>query len=245
MPETWSLERFSDWFVGFHATPEARTRSRNAAARRALLDVADDLHHEWYLSIGTTVARLRSTGSPLPDWLASEEAAMRYALRALANDAIDLGRQRERSPVPHPFCATPEGEDDLLVRWASHDSGIDQTDVNAVLWAITGDLNRLLKGRAGGCPGCSSELVVRICLGVVARLRDPLTNCSKELARGGTNEWDKLIYDVIAQVAPERSDTTPDGRIGQRTRQTKHRCGRCVHRLLSELLALHLYGEGT
>ena len=235
----WGVERLSDWFTAFHATDDARRRSRAAAARRGVPDLSDDLHHEWFLSVCTTLERVRSGDGAVPVWIASEEAATAYVLRALDNDAVDAARRRSREPeVRRPRHA--DDRDDLEP--GVDDEGLARADLDQALTQVVRDLNDHLRDGTGGCPGCPSELTVRICLGVVARLRDPRRRPLADQLRGGTTEWDQLVYEVMAVVAPERVATTEDGRMAERTRQAKRRCGGCARQLLDDLLGRHLDG---
>ncbi|MFZ4434346.1 MAG: hypothetical protein ACOYOQ_14230 [Microthrixaceae bacterium] len=236
----WGPTRFSAWFATFHSSDDARRRSRAAAARRGVPDLADDLHHEWYLSVCTTVHRAANDDGGIPDWIISEEAATAYVLRALDNDALDAARRRAREPsVQSPRHGD---RDDEIIDVAVNDDGLAAAELNQALAQVVRDLNDHLRDGSGGCPGCPSELTVRICLGVVARLRDPDRLPPVEQLRGGTTEWDRLVYEVMSIVAPERMAVTADGRMAERTRQAKRRCGGCARRLLDELLGRHLDG---
>lgn len=236
----WGPTRFSEWFATFHSSDVARRRTRAAAARRGVLDQAEDLHHEWYLSVCTTVHRAISGEGSLPDWIVSEDAATAYVLRALDNDALDAARRRSREPsVQSPRPGDRDGE---TTEVGIDDDGLAAADLDQALTQVVRDLNDHLRNGTGGCPGCPSELTVRICLGVVARLRDPDIRPPVEQLRGGTTEWDRLVYEVMSIVAPERMAVTPDGQMAERTRQAKRRCGGCARRLLDELLGRHLDG---
>ncbi len=237
----WPVDRLWDWFAAFHATDDGQRRSRAAAARRGVPDLAEDLHHEWFLSVCTTLDRLRSGGGELPVWIASEDAATAYVLRALDNDAVDAARRRSRERrVRAIHRVDGDGED---LEPGVEDEGLAGADLNQALDRVVHDLNDHLRNGTGGCPGCPSEPVVRICLGVVARLRDPQRRPPVHQLRGGTTEWDQLVYEVMAVVAPERVTTNQDGQMTEGTRQTKRRYGSCARRLLDELLGRHLDGR--
>jgi len=243
-PVPWSPERFERWFVEFWSTPEARDRSRAVAARHGVADMADDLHTEWYLSIRTTLDRLRDRDGALPDWLDGDDAAVRYAARALANDALDLGRAQGRSAHTFSDLSRPDGPevefaDERVDVFASAVTG----NFDDALEVMARELSAMLTAGAGGCPGCTATHAVMICMGVVERLRFPaeVDGDAADL-RGGTTEWDRRLYDVMLEVAPDRMSLTPDNRMDARARKFKQRCGSCAEGLLHELVAAHVFG---
>ncbi len=214
------------------------------AGRQGVGDMADDLHTEWYLSIRTTLERLRDRAGTLPEWLDDEDDAIRYAVRALRNDALDLGRVQGRSPHTFSDLSHPDGPE-----FEVEDQGVDvfvaataanETDA---LQAMAGELSAMLVSGAGGCPGCTAVHSVRICMCVVERLRYPEVGegAAADL-RGGTTEWDRRLYDVMLEVAPDRMSLTPDGRMDARARKFKQRCGACAEDLLRALVATHVSG---
>ena len=56
---------------------------------------------------------------------------------------------------------------------------------------------------------------------------------------------DELIYDGLVRVAPDRIQADERGRMSDAARALKSRCGRCVRRLLTELLGGELRGGGN
>lgn len=210
--------------------------------------MAEDLHTEWYLSIRTTMDRLRDRGGTLPEWLDDEDGATRYAARALANDAIDLGRAQSRAARTFSDLGRPDGAVLEVVDPRSDVFASATTaSLSDVLEVMARELSDLLAAGSGGCPGCTATHAVMICMGVVERLRFPAeADDGAAGLRGGTTEWDRQLYDVMLEVAPDRMTLTPDARMDARARKFKQRCGSCAEALLRELVSAHgLGGEGA
>lgn len=227
----------------YWASAAANEHSRSVAVRKGVADMADDLHMEWYLSLRTTLDRLRDRDGSMPEWLDDEQAALRYSLRALNNDANDLGAARSRAP--HTFSDISR---DDITPFEVADPRVDvaasvTTEPHDVLLSIAGELSGMLVTGEGGCPGCTATNTVRICMGVVERLRwsaDPEGAAAG--LRGGTTDWDRRLYDVMIEVAPDRMSVGSDNRMKASARKFKERCGACAELLLRKLLAVHVFG---
>ncbi len=191
--------------------------------------MADDLSTEWYLSVRTTLDRLRDHGGGLPEWLNDDEAACRYAARALANDALDLGRQRSR--MPQMSASSTSGAPSMEESAAFASRAVSPATVvswNEGLREMVGALNGLLATGGGGCPGCTSVMTAQLALGVLELLRfSPGGDSTAQDGRGGKTEWSQLVYEVLERLFPQRV-TRVDGRMDARSRQLHKRCGDCA-----------------
>jgi hypothetical protein len=243
-PVGWSRETFERWFVDHWGTTEARHRCQAVAARHGVADMADDLHTEWYLSIRTTLDRLDERRAPLPDWIDDEEGATRYAARALDNDALDLGRVRGRSAHTFSDLGLPDGPAiELADVHVDVAASATMPGLQESLELLARELSDLLESGRGGCPGCTAVDAVRICMGVVERARSAAEVVGQAATlRGGTTEWDRRLYEVMMDVAPERMTRTGGNRLSDAARRFKSRCKICAEKLLVELIDGHGLG---
>lgn len=236
----WTGSAYLAWFEGFYATSEAARLVRAVAARHDVSGLADDLHQSWYLSIRGTVDRLEQSGGRLPDWLDHEDAAVRYAVRALHNDATDLTRVQRRSLSRIIDLDDQRGAPiQLLDRATGPEADAGST---VALDAIRGELLRRFSSGELGCPQCNNDRVFALALAVVERLTGEVApGASGRGVSGGTNDWDKVVYDALASIDPVRYEPI-GGRMTPRARQMKVRCGGRVRDVLQELFVLHFPG---
>ena len=110
---------------------------------------------------------------------------------------------------------------------------LDRSDLDGLRRRVSARLHR---GQLR-CPGCHSAIVAGAALAVIDGFADiapspaPATRTA-----GGSTELDELIYDGLVRVAPDRIHADAHGRMSDAARALKSRCGRCVRRLLTELL---------
>jgi hypothetical protein len=176
-------------------------------------------------------------GRELPAWVDDEESATRYVVRALHNDAIDLGRKRCRLESRQ----VADGDDALARSWDPREtSPYSEVERRFDLDDAVAELNRMIAEDASPCPNCRKDLAFGICLAVVEMLRgsegiDDGTAGEPVQPRGGTTEWDQVLYEVLDRLMPS-GVTRRDGRIDGRTRKVKQRCGVCCQQVLQLVL---------
>ena len=250
----WSHDRYVDWFDGYHASDAAYQVTVAVASRNDVADLAEDLHTEWRLSVRTSVDRLRSRGRSLPVWMVDDEAATRYAVRHLTNDALDLGRTKVRaSSAFHSLSVSSHSHDVIDV----DDQSSEQTprsESSGPLESMARELGVMLEAGVGGCPGCTSVQTVTICMGVVERLRFPgelevvpgadlLTVQGREEPPEGT-DWRSSVSEILPELAPSSGPAPgrmPPDPVLQRgpASRFEQRCGSCAVSLLERLVASH------
>lgn len=236
----WSVGQFERWFFDYYPSDAGRHACSSCAYRRHITEFADDLYQDWFLSIKATVDAMSRDGRSLPAWLDDPESARRYVLRALDNDAVDIVRQRSRLPVSASARVDGTGsplEEAADSRYAD-DGPLGMDAVIGAADAVTEArraLGLMLANGSGGCPGCTALMTVQLALGVLELLTDGSSSPEPSTLRGGTDEWDRTLYEALERVAPDRVGRV-GGRVDSRTRQLKRRCGECARRLLGNLI---------
>lgn len=248
----WSFDQFEGWFDGYHASDAAFTIVVAVATQNDIEDLADDLHAEWRLSVRTAVDRLRSRGRSFPVWLLDEDAATRYSVRILTNDALDLGRIKMRASAAFHSLARRS-------TWASEP--VEPALIGPVgdgsgpLESMARELGVMLEAGVGGCPGCTSVQTVSICMGVVERLRFPDSrshhDSGAEEAPSVRDEnlddtdWQSSVSTLLPEMLPSSNPlgslvpgtvVAPSGQQ-RAARQVEQRCGTCAVSLLERLAA--------
>jgi hypothetical protein len=133
---------------------------------------------------------------------------------------------------------TDEGHDDPLERLADPRPGVetsvlDRNDLDGLRRRVSARLH----GGQLRCPGCHSAIVAGATLAVIDGFADAApSGAPATQTAGGSTELDELIYDGLVRVAPDRIQADAQGRMSDAARALKSRCGRCVRRLLTELL---------
>lgn len=225
------------WFVEYHSTGEARRMCRSIAARYGIGSSSADLHQAWYLSIRSTVDNADRRGESLPSWLDGEPAAMRYVLRALHNDAVDIERVQKRQPL-----AVPDEILDIDLRDPVSSTGAEEASVLiTVVEVVRREVWRRFEAGELGSPQCRAERVVALALAVLELLVGTGRGRGPDTA---PTEWDRVMYDALVELDPERF-TVVDGRMSAAARQMKARCGNCVRSLLQELVAAQYDDRGA
>ncbi len=236
-PVAWSVERFEEWFLDVIESPEAAQRCRAKAHQRGISDLGSDLLSEWYLSIVGTISTWRAGGSGPPNSVSDETSAWKYILRALDNDACDLGRRTGRSPISFTTLGDEQHEFDPAIEDVG--GGSTGSPEFTATWSTGQDdmrreLGQLLASGRAGCRGCAGSEAVAVALGVL-ELHDvgflPPGDGSSDDIRGGATYWDKLVYEFLRLRDPSRVSTTA-GRLSASTRKWKERCGKCARELL-------------
>jgi hypothetical protein len=230
-------DEFERWLLAFAYSAEGSAALRSIGSRYRLPPaVLDDLRQDWVMSILGTLGRRRDRNQN-ERVVDNADGARRYAWRVLTNRAIDL----VRSPVGREVDWRSGRDDSLgdpLERVADPAPGVE---ASIVARSDLDGLRRLVSARLHHgelrCPGCHGAIVAGAALAVIDGLADvappgaPATQTA-----GGSTELDELIYDGLTRVAPDRIKADEHGRMSDAARALKSRCGRCVRRLLTEVL---------
>lgn len=230
-------EDFERWLLGFAYGTDGSAALRSIGSRYRLPGaVLDDLRQDWVMSILGTLGRRQASGhtEPLVD---DAEGARRYAWRVLGNRAIDF----MRSPIGREAdwrVIVDDTHEHPLVRLADTRPGVEASvlarhDLDGLRRQVSARLHR---GQLR-CPGCHGAIVAGAALAVIDGFADvaPAGAAATQVS-GGSTELDELIYDGLVRVAPDRIHADERGRMSDAARALKSRCGRCVRRLLTELL---------
>jgi hypothetical protein len=225
----WEVEAFILWFAALSQSVSAREAAYRVAARRGMPELVDDLRSKWVESMMITLVNCREEGRALD--IASEDDARAYAYRALDNSAKDLLRspsRRERA-----FDVRSELGDEVV---DLRETPAEEVEFNHLVQGARRELKRLARGGYSGSHSCKGGQCVSIataCLDIAAGRN--LVEATA-LMRGGTTEWDRLVYAAIDMLYPEHKGDEA-GRRSAVTRQMKSRCGKCAQALLSEVLS--------
>ncbi len=222
---------FRAWLDAFVYSSTATRALESYCARYGLRQELDDARHVWYLRLEGTHRR-----GNIPETLKNEDAATGYALRAMRNAVVDLARGSgtEASVAP----------DDPRMMGAIEDRDVDvnpeaatELKFDASCESVRRGISISIRERSITCSGVRSEEVGAIALYVVNALcaDDNKRNEGAEQAanlRGGTTEFDRLIYQAMAEVVPHRMNFK-DNRASDASRTYKRRCTPCVRRVIA------------
>lgn len=214
--------------------------SRSVAARYGISSYAGDLHQAWYLSIRSTVDNASRARTSLPSWIDGEQAAMRYVLRALRNDAVDIERVQVRQPRSVP--------DEVLEVDLRQPPWLEDAEaasaLGSLLDAVRREVWRRFEDGRLDSPQCRGERVASLALAVLELLVGTHGSTGGGGSSTAPSEWDRVVYDALVALDPGRF-TVVDGRMSAAARQMKARCGNCVRALLQELVGGYLDEEGV
>ena len=230
-------DEFERWLLAFAYSTKGSAALRSVGSRYRLSGtVLDDLRQDWVMSILGTLGRRRAGGHDL-SLVDDAEGARRYAWRVLGNLAIDLvrspaGREADWRP------GSDDSRDEPLERVADPGPGVE---ASVVARSDLDRLRRLVAARLHRgqlrCPGCHVAIVAGAALAVIDGLADAVPPGGPPTqTAGGSTELDELIYDGLIRVAPDRIQADEHGRMSDAARALKSRCGRCVRRLLGDVL---------
>jgi hypothetical protein len=227
----WAAEDFATWLLVYaYGAEAARLVARVCANHHLPPAVADDLRQEWVLSL------LRTAERRLPEWIETESEARAYALRALPNRAIEFTRRGRRDP--EPLEPREQALGGATLPWHQHagpptdDHWCEHTRRHVTTAFHDGAIT---------CSGCPAPRVVSIALWVIAAVCDEddargLPAWAAEI-KGGTTEFDQLVYQALVHDLPEQYVRDDSGRFPDSARKRKERCGRCVRELLVDASA--------
>lgn len=226
---TWTTDAFMAWFDQFAVSAQAATNVRRVARRYGLADVSEDLTHEWYVKVRSTMDNKARRGEPAGEF-PDEDAARGYVYRALryAAQGILGSRIRDWTEVldddpaletsdPALVCAVDHIRLDLVRMWRSNP-----------------------KGRHG-CTGarCIPTALASVEIGVGVRT----TPESSPAQTGGRSDWQCIVAEAMCLLWPQLRPNG-DPRHDQQSRQMMSRCGRCAQEVLVELFTARGFGEG-
>jgi hypothetical protein len=204
----------------------------------------DDARHFWFERLLKTSQR-----GTLADWVDDEESARRYSLRALRNTVIDMVKGTREN-------AAGTGVGDALAQLPDDDAGADpesafelqleQSGCESVRQVITLRLQK----ETIHCHGCRPVVVAALALYVVnsACANDDATSDVDNFAdalRGGSDPFDRLLYEALSQVAPDRVQLDDAGRMKSASRKFKSRCDPCVRDLIADAIDRSRGGEAA
>jgi hypothetical protein len=236
-------DEFERWLLDFAYGSDGSAALRSVGSRYRLSGtVLDDLRQDWVMSILGTLGRRRAAGHDQP-MVDDAEGARRYAWRVLGNRAVDLLRSPSGREADWRF-PVDDVQDDPLERLADPRPGVEATvlagnDLDGLRHEVAARLHR---GQLR-CPGCHGAIVAGAALAVIDGFADVAPSAAPATqTAGGSTELDELIYDGLVRVAPDRIQADDRGRMSDAARALKSRCGRCVRRLLVELLGASIGG---
>jgi len=206
-----SAEQLEAMLVWLHSEP-GRLSARRLIRKYGLTEDADDLVSMVIEKLSASLAR---RDMPIHG-IANEDQAVRYAYRAMANQAIDLARRRHSESVALVSVA----------RLAPSLPGTENTVTSQVfIEELFVSLHRVVS-EGFACPSCREQVTYAAATEVLH-----LALLEGSDAALGQSWLDDVIYGVV-----DRYETGMNKSAAAR-RQRRSRCRRCVMELLQAALA--------
>ena len=206
-----SAEQLEAMLVWLHSEP-GRLSARRLVRKYGLTEDADDLVSMVIEKLSASLAR---RDMPIHG-IANEDQAVRYAYRAMANQAIDLARRRHSESVALVSVA----------RLAPSLPGTENTVTSQVfIEELFVSLHRVVS-EGFACPSCREQVTYAAATEVLH-----LALLEGSDAALGQSWLDDVIYGVV-----DRYETGMNKSAAAR-RQRRSRCRRCVMELLQAALA--------